>query len=370
MVKTRNLIIIIFVALIIIAISFFIIKQAIFTTTRVCDGTCFNFLLTGTECSPCNTGETPSNIRVNEAGTSSANYFNSVSAYCGQVFLPSDAYSKFATCTEDTGGGNEQCTNSNYPDYCVATDGCLSPEQDCNERCCIGGGCDDWDDWWYCNDGNIASCNVQSPWQNNMVCCPNDFPVWNEQTQTCWKSNWECTDNSQCLVSGEVCINNLCEQQQQGCVENWECSDWSDCRNSQQIRTCVDNNACGTTSFKPDTQQTCTSQEYCGDGVCNGLETSNDCPEDCGTIPECTTNSDCPINMECVNGDCELISTPECNLDSDCNTGYECVNQVCKVIPPEEEEPDYTPIITLIAGIIFGLLFIITLIVIIVRLRR
>ena len=43
------------------------------------------------------------------------------------------------------------------------------------------------------------------------------------------------------------------------CVENWSCAAWSSCTNSQQARTCTDNNNCGTTVNKPIISQGCTA---------------------------------------------------------------------------------------------------------------
>ncbi|MBI4426826.1 MAG: right-handed parallel beta-helix repeat-containing protein, partial [Candidatus Kerfeldbacteria bacterium] len=44
-----------------------------------------------------------------------------------------------------------------------------------------------------------------------------------------------------------------------GCSENWQCGDWSTCTNSQQTRTCTDQNSCGTTNSRPPLTQSCDS---------------------------------------------------------------------------------------------------------------
>ena len=109
------------------------------------------------------------------------------------------------------------------------------------------------------------------------------------------------------------------------CNESWTCTDWSACVSGTQTRTCTDLNNCNTTKSKPNETQsciaplavcgngilesgeecetdvtctmpdnyagikrctncilaTCTPTEYCGDGICNGPETSATCTADC-----------------------------------------------------------------------------------------
>jgi len=43
------------------------------------------------------------------------------------------------------------------------------------------------------------------------------------------------------------------------CIPSWYCSSWSDCVNGQQTRTCTDSNYCGTTTGKPATTQSCST---------------------------------------------------------------------------------------------------------------
>ena len=52
------------------------------------------------------------------------------------------------------------------------------------------------------------------------------------------------------------------------CVENWDCTNWGECIDEQQTRTCVDSNSCGTIVNKPDTTQSCTTQEEETQEVC------------------------------------------------------------------------------------------------------
>lgn len=41
------------------------------------------------------------------------------------------------------------------------------------------------------------------------------------------------------------------------CDESWQCGEWGACTNSQQNRTCIDTNACGTTDERPNIMQPC-----------------------------------------------------------------------------------------------------------------
>ncbi|MBI4426140.1 MAG: hypothetical protein HY567_01040, partial [Candidatus Kerfeldbacteria bacterium] len=48
---------------------------------------------------------------------------------------------------------------------------------------------------------------------------------------------------------------------QSSCAENWQCGDWSTCTNSQQTRTCTDQNSCGTTNSRPPLDQVCVATD-------------------------------------------------------------------------------------------------------------
>lgn len=69
----------------------------------------------------------------------------------------------------------------------------------------------------------------------------------------------DCSSGYECDTSGSWQDWN-CEAIP-SCVEDWSCSDWSSCRMSSQTRSCVDNNNCGTTENRPETQQSCTCTE-------------------------------------------------------------------------------------------------------------
>ena len=60
--------------------------------------------------------------------------------------------------------------------------------------------------------------------------------------------------------SGLSQCRNCPQKQAPACIENWLCTEWRECQNSKQTRDCQDANKCGTTQYKPTTQQTCTTK--------------------------------------------------------------------------------------------------------------
>lgn len=179
---------------------------------------------------------------------------------------------------------------SEAPGECCINDVsmCLYSTQDCSQYCAIKDGGDTWDDYWFCNVGSIVSCNVQSPYQNNMVCCPTSVPVWNEQYQQCWQEGWECTNNNQCN-SPDQCIANICE-----CVPAWDCGAWGQCSNMEQSRTCVD----GCNHMKVEKQS-------CEPDQCNF---PSDCTSWCRTH-SCAKGQE-PGEWDCVSSKCSWLYTP------------------------------------------------------------
>jgi len=113
------------------------------------------------------------------------------------------------------------------------------------------------------------------------------------------KENWSCESWSLCLdgTQTHVCTDvNSCGTEENKpplsqtcitCTENWQCESWSSCSNDQQTRTCTDLNNCETEENKPKTSQSCVSggvnetKDFCGDGICQPIETTDNCLEDC-----------------------------------------------------------------------------------------
>ena len=105
---------------------------------------------------------------------------------------------------------------------------CISPDYDTDEYCCTSG-CDEASDYLFCDEGDIANCKVISPYGGDMVCCPSDFPKYNEETNTCWKENWQCINDEGCnygyICSNHQCILRECERGEKKCVGStyYEC---------------------------------------------------------------------------------------------------------------------------------------------------
>lgn len=179
--------------------------------------------------------------------------------------------------------------------------------QDPTQYCVIKDNGDTYDDYWFCNNGQKAICNVQSPYQNNMVCCPNDFPVWNENYQQCWKQGWECTGDSQCNAPNK-CIDNTCQYQ---CVPSWTCGDWSQCSSSSstQTRSCSD--GCGQTKTE---SQSCEPDQCAFPSDCNSWCRSH----------TCNKGKD-PGEWECINSKCSWLYTGDGEEDGDGNGGDKIV---------------------------------------------
>lgn len=84
------------------------------------------------------------------------------------------------------------------------------------------------------------------------------------------------------------------------------------------------------------------SPPTCGDGICNGTETSCDCPQDCGPAPLsevglCTDgiDNDCDDLIDCDDPDC--ASDPACDcadVGEPCGNDGDCCNMNCSNGPP------------------------------------
>ncbi len=86
-----------------------------------------------------------------------------------------------------------QCNDQNFPVECIAggVDLCIPNNLICSSACCVSGNCDSWQDYSFCSDSYpISNCNNRV-----LNCCPQNAPIWVEQTQSCWPSSWECVDD-------------------------------------------------------------------------------------------------------------------------------------------------------------------------------
>ena len=97
------------------------------------------------------------------------------------------------------------------------------------------------------------------------------------------------------------------------CTESWSCSAWSSCSNSVQTKTCTDLNACGTTTNKPATTQSCTvtppPPPPSGGGGGGGSVPSNPIlPPSVSTVPTITDSTTTLVSQPASSAPSTLIT--------------------------------------------------------------
>ncbi len=160
-----------------------------------------------------------------------------IKEYCDNIFCRVNLFDFFC-------GGYDviyQCNDLNYPQECCIEEYgvpiCLAENVNCYQYCCLRQPCDTYDDFRFCYKGYVANCNVYDEKHNtNMACCPIDYPVFNERTQTCWKKDWECVSNEDCKPYKNICINHKCYE----CINDGDCPENYICEN-YQCKECVPN---------------------------------------------------------------------------------------------------------------------------------
>lgn len=97
------------------------------------------------------------------------------------------------------------------------------------------------------------------------------------------------------------------------CTANWTCTDWSPCTNSQQIRSCVDQNLCETTIGRPIETKTCA--ECIPNWDCTEW-LPEECSKDRLQTRTCTDQNSCGINND------RPIETKYCDLKTNLSWLY------------------------------------------------
>ena len=131
-------------------------------------------------------------------------------------------------------------------------------------------------------------------------------------------TNWKCGCRDAYCGQGYWQLQKF---QKDTCVENWTCTDWTPCVNSNQTRTCADQNNCGTIIDKPLTSQNCTDacQDADGDGYDNcaigeagGDSKQIDCDDD-----EYWVNPNGRETCDTIDNDCDGQTDENCDKDDD-----------------------------------------------------
>ena len=213
-------------------------------------------------------------------------------------------------CGDDGCGGScgtcsvcgETCVNGS----CEFT-ACVG--KDCGDDGC-GGSCGTCEEHYLCEQGTC----VYQPWCGDNACDPDEF---------CWNCPSDC---------GSCCGNGLCEPEYQEtcqtCVFDCACGCGEECQQGTCIYTACDalecgDDGCGGNCGTCEEHYSCADGKcvyvpWCGDEDCNGNETCNTCPLDCGI---CCGDGECTPEY---NEDCS-----SCQIDCGCACGEECQDGTC-----------------------------------------
>jgi len=121
-------------------------------------------------------------------------------------------------------------------------------------------------------------------------------------------------------ISPPVCGNGICEIGET--LENCPIDGGGDCPATQLCGDGVCNLENG--ENESNCFEDCRPKDFCGDGICNGKENSENCLGDCPVIIE--------SHSICMNNSCVQVSGPgknECSSNQDCSTGPICGDGIC-----------------------------------------
>jgi len=251
------------------------------------------------------------------------------------------------SCPGDCGEccGNGICDAKYKENSCSCLEDCLDDPNSCSACECgdTGGNC---------------QCDADCVQQGN--CCPNACGLCGACPAVC--GNGKCEYGEDCegcpLDCGECCGNGKCEAQ----YSEDSCSCLADCPDDPEA--CSDcecgagggNCGCGADCIADDTCcanncQLCGNcAPACGDGECNGEETCQACPDDCGDCcgnglceaqyaeDSCTCPEECPDDpLSCSSCECG-DSGGACSCSADCAADGDCCDNscdACGVCPPQ-----------------------------------
>lgn len=136
------------------------------------------------------------------------------------------------------------------------------------------------------------------------------------------------TQNSENSSGGGNSGNNNNNPPPPQCTPNWSCGNWSACTNSNQTRSCSDQNSCGINTNKPDESQSCVSDLYTlsvsksGNG--SGVVVSSIGYINCGTDCEEEYTVGEAVNLEAIPEDGSVFDHWEgaCSGDGSCDITF------------------------------------------------
>ena len=226
------------------------------------------------------------------------------------------------------------------------------------EAFCGDGGCDPFESCdtcsadcgaCVCGDG---TCNLNE----DCTSCETDCGVCPPE---CGDSN--CDANEDCSTCpgdcGECCGNGACEslfgEDCGSCPADCGCGCGESCQGGSCTFSACDGKECGTDGcggscgtcdahYQCETGS-CVYVPYCGDASCNGGETCDSCPSDCGVCPAQCGDTTCDADENCNNcpadcGDCCGNGTCDggfgencatCAEDCGCDCGESCTGATC-----------------------------------------
>ncbi len=240
---------------------------------------------------------------------------------------------RFASCSSDCGNGaidsGEACDGSLLGGQTCASFGCSGGTLACDASCsgfdlsgCFG--CPA-----ICGDG---TCDSGEDCNN----CAADCPSFTTTGAACGNGVCEAGNGEDCVSCAADCNG-----RQSGNPNNRFCCGDGD---GQNPVSCSDSR-CSASGFGCTTIPVNPFTSCCGDLVCDGQETSLNCPLDCGACtvtqsPEtsCTdgVDNDCDGDIDCDDADCALdaaCNVGGCNLGQlgdSCSVNGDCCSNKCK----------------------------------------
>jgi hypothetical protein len=238
------------------------------------------------------------------------------------------------SCPKDCAGtcGDGACTGGENHENCPQD----CPKPSCGDCVCAEGeaqSCPGDCGEWTCGNG-ICECAEQKSGK-----CPEECGgatcgdgICNAATEQ-GNCHLDCTPEGQEFLA---CAKKKCDPELKQCLENPKCE--GDLQKGFQcIFDCKGNQGCLQTKCAPLFLEMsslqgllacmegadCAGGGGCGNGKCDGGETSESCPQDCPKT--CTTAADCPADQTCDAGGKCVLKSPGCG-DGKCasNEGVSC----------------------------------------------